>query len=234
MSRAHRLLDLLQLLRNRRRPVSAHDLAQATGVSLCTIYRDIEGLRAQGADIAGEAGLGYILRPGFVLPPLMFTADEIEALVLGSRFVADRAQGQLADAARSAVAKIGAVLPLPLQSEIDATHLLIGRRPETEVEPRLTQIRDAIHREKKVRIDYVDAYGKPSTRIIWPFALAFFSEALLIVGWCEHRQAFRHFRIDRIQTCEVLDARYVISRSILLARWRASEESGKPCATDTN
>jgi predicted DNA-binding transcriptional regulator YafY len=233
MSRAGRLLDLLQLLRNRRSAVSAQDLAKATGVSLRTLYRDIESLRAQGADIAGEAGVGYILRPGFILPPLMLSADEVEALVLGSRLVADRAEGPLAEAARNAVAKIGAVLPLPLQAELAASHLLIGPRARADLEPRLTQIRDAIHREMKVRIDYVDASGKISNRIIWPFALAFFSDVLLIIGWCEHRQAFRNFRIDRIKDCEALNIRYGIARSVLLSRWRIAENI-PPNSADKN
>src|SRR5690606_491436 len=110
MSRAARLLDLIQLLRNRRVPVTGPALAAELGVSIRTLYRDIATLQAQGADIQGEPGLGYVLRPGFTLPPLMFSADEIEALVLGSRWVAKRAADErLAAAASNALSKISAV-----------------------------------------------------------------------------------------------------------------------------
>jgi len=119
MSRAQRLLDLIQLLRGYRRPVSGAVLAEALGISLRTLYRDIETLNAQGAQIDGEPGVGYVLRPGFMLPPLMFSEDEIEAIVLGSRWVADRTDAALSDAARSALAKISAVLPPDLKAGLD-------------------------------------------------------------------------------------------------------------------
>ena len=106
MSRAERLLELIQTLRRFRHPVSGAALAEELGVSLRTLYRDIQSLKAQGARIEGEPGLGYILRPGFMLPPLMFSEDEIEALVLGSRWVADRGDTRLGEAARNALTKI--------------------------------------------------------------------------------------------------------------------------------
>src|SRR3954464_461757 len=109
MSRAQRLLDLIQLLRGYRRPVSGAVLAAALGISLRTLYRDVETLNAQGAHIDGEPGVGYVLRPGFMLPPLMFSEEEIEAIVLGSRWVADRADAALRTAARSALAKISEI-----------------------------------------------------------------------------------------------------------------------------
>jgi biotin operon repressor len=125
MSRSQR--DLIQVLRrHRRRPVAGAILAEELGVSLRTIYRDIETLKAQGAHIDGEAGIGYVLRPGFMLPPLMFTKEEIEALVLGSRWVSGRTDGPLGDAARNALAKISAVLPEDLKDGLDASSLLIG------------------------------------------------------------------------------------------------------------
>jgi predicted DNA-binding transcriptional regulator YafY len=110
MSRSQRLLDLMQVLRRHRRPVIGAVLAEKVGVSLRTLYRDIESLKGLGAYIDGEAGVGYVLRPGFMLPPLMFTEEEIEALVLGSRWVSERADTPLGDAARNALAKIAAVL----------------------------------------------------------------------------------------------------------------------------
>src|SRR5690349_23533862 len=126
MSRAQRLLDLIQVLRRHRHPVSGALLAEATGVSLRTLYRDIDTLKAEGCHIDGEAGIGYVLRPGFMLPPLMFTEEEIEALVLGCRWVSERADTPLGDAAHNAIAKIAAVLPEDLRESLEASNLLIG------------------------------------------------------------------------------------------------------------
>src|SRR2546423_3411856 len=127
MSRAQRLLDLIQLLRGYRRPVSGAVLAEALGISLRTLYRDIETLNAQGAQIDGEPGVGYVLRPGFMLPPLMFSEEEIEAIVLGSRWVAKRADAALGAAARNALTKIAAVLPPDLKASLDTSSLLVLR-----------------------------------------------------------------------------------------------------------
>ena len=153
MSRAARLLDLLQLLRNRHQPVTGPDLARELGVSIRTLYRDIATLQAQGADIQGEPGLGYVLRPGFTLPPLMFSADEIEAIVLGSRWVAARADdNRLSASAQQAMSKILAVLPTELRDRVESTNLLVAR---IGLEPALVdagQIRLAIRNERKLAI----------------------------------------------------------------------------------
>src|SRR5262245_41816697 len=121
MSRAQRLLDLIQILRRHRQPVAGDSLASELGISLRTLYRDIATLQAQGARIDGEPGIGYILRPGFMLPPLMFSEEEIEALVLGSRWVAERGDSRLGEAARNALAKIAAVLPADLRDSLDTS-----------------------------------------------------------------------------------------------------------------
>ena len=126
MSRSERLLELLQILRRYRHPVSGHDLAAELGISIRTLYRDIATLQSQGAVIEGEAGVGYVLRAGYTLPPLMFSEDEIEALVLGSRWVSTRSDQQLGNAARNALAKIAAVLPAALRDNLEATTLLVG------------------------------------------------------------------------------------------------------------
>ena len=163
MSRAQRLLDLIQTLRGYRRPVSGAVLAEALGISLRTLYRDIATLNAQGAHIDGEPGLGYVLRPGFMLPPLMFSEEEIEAIVLGSRWVADRADAALSAAARSALAKIAAVLPRDLKTNVDTSSLLIGPGQATAAgDTELPAIRAAIRSEHKMRIDYLDASGRSS------------------------------------------------------------------------
>ncbi len=152
MSRSQRLLDLLQILRSHRMPVSGVALAAKTGVSLRTLYRDIATLQAQGADIEGEAGVGYVLRPGFLLPPLMFSQHEIEALVLGSRWVAGRADAGLAEAARAALVKIGAVLPEALREELDHSTLLVGPgQGLAAIHVDLAAIRDTILQGKQGR-----------------------------------------------------------------------------------
>ena len=224
MSRAERLLQLMQCLRRHRCPVSGATLAVELGVSLRTLYRDIASLQAQGARIDGEAGVGYVLRPGFMLPPLMFSEDEIEALVLGSRWVAARADARLGEAARNALAKIGAVLPADLRHELDASALLVGPgEPIAVGDQELARIRQAIRAERKLEIRYRDLQGSESTRTIWPFALGFFDRVRVVVAWCELRQAIRHFRTDQIIRLSVLDTRYPRRRQALLKDWRLSE-----------
>jgi predicted DNA-binding transcriptional regulator YafY len=224
MSRAQRLLDLIQALRGYRRPVSGAILAEALGISLRTLYRDIETLNAQGAHIDGEAGVGYVLRPGFMLPPLMFSEEEIEAIVLGSRWVADRADAELGAAARNALAKIAAVLPQDLKISLDTSGLLIGPGKAIAAgDAELPVIRLAIRSERKLRICYVDGSGRDSRRVIWPFALAFFDRVRMVVAWCETREGFRHFRTDRISKVQLADKRYPRRRQVLLKEWRATE-----------
>src|SRR5712671_501501 len=165
MSRAQRLLDLIQALRGYRRPVSGAVLAEALGISLRTLYRDIDTLTAQGAHVDGEAGLGYVLRPGFMLPPLMFSEEEIEAIVLGSRWVADRADAALSQAAGTALAKIAAVLPQDLKTSLDTSSLLVGPGDAMAAgDAELPVIRAAIRHERKVRIFYEDGRGRASRR----------------------------------------------------------------------
>ena len=199
-------------------------LAEALGTSLRTLYRDIETLKAQGAHIDGEPGLGYVLRPGFMLPPLMFSEEEIEAIVLGSRWVADRADAALSTAARSALTKIAAVLPSDLKAGLDTSGLLIGPGlPIATDNAELPLIRSAIRAERKLRISYLDGSGRPSKRVVWPFALGFFDRVRIVVAWCELREGFRHFRADRIGEVQLIDKRYPRRRQVLLKEWRTSE-----------
>jgi predicted DNA-binding transcriptional regulator YafY len=225
VSRSQRLLDLLQILRAHRMPVSGMALAAQTGVSLRTLYRDIATLQAQGADIEGEAGVGYVLRPGFLLPPLMFSQQEIEALVLGSRWVAGRADEGLAQAARAALVKIAAVLPDALREELDNSTLLVGPgQAMATIHVDLAAIRDIIRKESKVVMTYRDEKGELTERVIWPFALAFFDLVRVVLAWCETRQDFRSFRADRIESFNPLDKRYPRRRHSLLKDWREREK----------
>jgi predicted DNA-binding transcriptional regulator YafY len=222
MSRAQRLLDIIQLLRGHRRPVAGAALAEELGVSLRTLYRDIETLKAQGADIRGEAGLGYVLRPGFLLPPLMLSEEEIEALVLGSRWVSERADSPLGRAARIVLAKIGAVLPDELKEGLDASGLLIGPGEPIPVrDADLARLREAIRSERRMRIAYADERGATTERTIWPIALAFYDRVRVLVAWCELRGTYRHFRIDRVVRLDDGGGRYPRRRATLLKEWHA-------------
>jgi len=221
MSRAQRLLDLIQALRRRRHAVPGAVLAAEIGVSMRTLYRDIGALREQGALIEGEAGVGYVLRPGFMLPPLMFSEDEIEALVLGSRWVSERADAPLGMAARNVLAKVGAVLPDDLKDRIERSGLLIGPAeaiPTGKVE--LQAIRQAIRAERKTRITYDDEGGERTERTIWPVGLAFNDRVRVLVAWCELRDGYRHFRADRITTLQITTERYARRRVALFKEWR--------------
>jgi len=225
MSRAERLLDLIQILRRHRQPVSGQALAAELGVSLRTLYRDIASLQAQGAGIEGEAGVGYILKPGFMLPPLMFTEEEIEALVLGSRWVAERGDTGLGAAAGNALSKIAAVLPGDLREALDASTLLVGPGETVAAgDAELATIRQAIRREQKLRIRYRDRHGEQSRRTIWPFAVGFFDRARVVAAWCELRHGYRHFRTDRIAALTLTERRYPRRRQALLKEWRALED----------
>ena len=224
MSRSERLLALLHVFRRHRRPVTSAHLAVELEVSVRTVYRDIQALCRQGACIEGEAGLGYILKPGFLLPPLMLTDDEVEALILGSRWVAQRTDQPLAKAAGDALVKIMAVLPADLRTGRDAPELLVApdEGPETEGVD-LTVLRKAIRAEYKVKIAYRGTSGVSSERTIWPIVLAFFDRARVLAAWCELREDFRHFRTDRIDGVEFTGIRYPTRRHALLKQWRSAE-----------
>jgi predicted DNA-binding transcriptional regulator YafY len=224
MSRAERLLELMQALRRRRAPVAGAALAEELGVSLRTLYRDIAALQAQGAAIEGEAGFGYVLRPGFTLPPLMFTLDEVEALALGAGWVEGRADEGLARSAKDALAKIAAVLPPERAAALDWPTLLAGRTYAGEAErAALPLARKALADERKLAFGYADKDGRRSQRTVWPVAIGFFESVMMLAAWCETREAFRHFRLDRMDRVEVLPDRPPKARRSLLKDWRRAE-----------
>ncbi|MCC8392538.1 YafY family transcriptional regulator [Paraburkholderia sp. MMS20-SJTR3] len=221
MSRAERLLQLLQVLRRYRRPVSGQTLADELDVSIRTLYRDIASLQAQGAMIEGEPGIGYVMKPGFMLPPIMFRSEELDALVLGMRWVADRCDNTLSSGALSTLAKIAAVLPAQLRRELEESSLLVGApltRPAHTISADL--LRAAVRAERKLEITYVDGSGIHSRRVVWPFALVYFDQARVLMAWCELRADFRNFRSDRIVNVEQIEERYPKRRSTLLREWR--------------
>jgi len=231
VARSERLLNLLQTLRRARTAVTGTALARESGVSIRTLYRDIASLQTLGAVVDGEPGVGYVLRGGLLLPPLMFTEEEIEALVLGSRWVEKRADPRLASAAADVLAKIAAVLPRDLRQDLEASTLLVGpRKPQPKDTIDVAVLRRAIRSECKLRMTYTDGKGRNSRRVIWPFAMGYFEEARVLAAWCETRKEFRHFRTDRMLQVAELGQRYPRRRQALLREWRIVTGANDPTA----
>lgn len=208
MRRADRLFQVIQLLR-RRHVLTAAAIAEELEVSERTVYRDISDLVRSGVPIAGEAGVGYTLRRGFDLPPLMFTEEEIEALVLGTRVVGSWADDSLAKAAESALARIEAALPDRLKTRlIDSRLFAPGFHVPHGVAAALPDLRRAIDECRVIRIDYSDGHGERTDRTVRPLGLFFWGNRWTLTAWCELRDDFRDFRLDRINTMEALETRF--------------------------
>ena len=214
----------MQVLRRHRGTVSGEVLAHETGVSLRTIRRDIATLQAMGADIDGAPGVGYILRPGFLLPPLSFTVEELQALVAGGQWVSRQTDDALALAAQNALAKISGVLPPEMRRGLDDDALYIGRKREDTSGLDLGEVRRSMREQRKMRLIYTDHNGTASERIIWPIMLGFVESRRFIAGWCELREDFRLFRADRIVKADFLVDYYAGNRRQLVKEWRAKEE----------
>ena len=208
MRRADRLFQVIQLLR-RRNVVTAAWLASELEVSERTVYRDVRDLVMSGVPIEGEAGVGYMLRRGFDLPPLMFTDAEIEAMVLGARIVTSWGDAALAKAAGEALARVESVLPDRLRSRLNETRLFApGFHVPRAIIERLPQLRTAMESRRKVRLGYTSADGTETVRVVRPIGLFFWGYGWSLAAWCELRTAFRSFRLDRIRALEVLDERF--------------------------
>ena len=226
MQRAERLLDLIQGLRRRRRPVTAETLASELDVSVRTVYRDIAALLRQGVPVRGEAGIGYVLDAGFDLPPLMLSPDEIEAVLVGMRWLSERADPTLARAAEDVVSKVAAVLPAHLRPILLDGALFAPAYCKDMVVDQVdvAAVRAAIRNGRKLEISYRDEAGNPSSRVIWPIGLTFFERVRMVIAWCELRQAFRHFRTDRIAELTTREERYPARRADLFRRWQKEEQ----------
>lgn len=199
MRRADRLFQLLQLIRGRRLSTAAW-LAQRMEVSMRTVYRDVAALQAQGVPIEGEAGVGYRVGRDYSLPPLMFTPEQAQALVASVRIASSRLDPALAAQAEDALGKILSVLPDGSRAAADRLPIHAPARPhEAPALERLGQLRRAIEGRQLVHLDYADVGGKPSQRTVRPLACIFWEAAWTLSSWCELRQDFRQFRIDRIQ-----------------------------------
>jgi len=221
MRRADRLFQLIEILRRARRPITADAIAAELETSKRTVYRDIDDLMSQRVPIRGEAGLGYILEAGFDLPPLMLTSDEIEAAVLGAQWVARNGDPELAKAALGLMAKIGAVVPERLRSYVfDPVTAMPPRWKESPDNVDLVTLRGHIRAGRKVKLRYRDEQERDTERIVWPIAVGYLDLSRLLIGWCELRSDFRHFRIDRIVELSLLEARYPARPAALRAQWR--------------
>jgi predicted DNA-binding transcriptional regulator YafY len=222
MRRAERLFQIIQILRrSKRRPITATDIASELETSLRTVYRDISQLLAERVPIRGEAGIGYVLEDGFDMPPLMLTADEIEAAMLGAQWVMSRGDVALARAARDLVAKIGAVVPAQLKPlAIDSTLVSPSWRRVQPDSIDMVRLRASIHAQTKVAIAYRDDKERETRRTVWPFAVSYWDRVRVIVAWCELRQDFRSFRTDRVATADFLADRYPVPRTRLTAQWK--------------
>ena len=229
MRRADRLLQIIQILRRANGPIAASTIAEELEVSQRTLYRDMASLESTGVPIRGEAGVGYILEDGYDMPPLMFTASELEALMLGARMLDSRVDESLSRAAKDAVAKIAAVVPKDLREVLIDTPLFAPHfvaPQELAIDPNI--IRQSLRSESQVTITYEDLKGVTSTRTIWPVLISFFQGATLLAAWCTLRKDFRSFRIDRISNYEILDQTLPKRRKTLFADWKRSQSAKYP------
>jgi predicted DNA-binding transcriptional regulator YafY len=226
MRRADRLFQIVQILRRHRTPVTAEMLAEELEVSRRSVYRDVAALMAQRVPVRGAAGIGYILDEGFDLPPLMLTPEEAEAAALGAQWVVVHGDPDLARAARDLIAKIAAVTPPETRRLLDDPPTRTP--PARNAAPVLIDVaplRTAIRTGNKVRLTYRDEKGDESERTIWPVLIGYREETRVLVAWCELRDDFRSFRLDRAIAADVLEERAPVRPGVLRARWARRLES---------
>jgi predicted DNA-binding transcriptional regulator YafY len=231
MSKTSRLFEMIGVLRARRRPVTAIELARELSVSERSIYRDIETLRSLGAPVDGQAGVGYVLNEGFFLPQFAFSPEELEALVLGLGWVQQRADPDLVRSSESALAKVLSARSNGPAQTGESPALVAASASERVDPPQAAMLRDAIRRQRKVSIRYEDAQGAQSDRIIWPIAIVYFDDVRVLAAWCEERSAFRHFRVDRVVVKAILEERYPGRRQSLVTRWQQQDRDWRSILT---
>jgi predicted DNA-binding transcriptional regulator YafY len=226
MRKASRLFEIIQILRLARQPVTAAEIADRLEVVPRSIYRDIAALQAMRVPIEGERGIGYILRPGFDLPPLMFSIEETEAIVLALALLARTGDAQLKQAARSVTDKIAGAIPPPLRRTLDASALHAwGSVAASPTGIDLGAIREAIRSERKIHIHYRDEGGNVTERTVKPLALIYYSETANMVAWCELRLDIRSFRTERVIASEVTEDRFTSEGDSLRQRWMSGWSS---------
>jgi predicted DNA-binding transcriptional regulator YafY len=207
------MFEIIQLLRSSDKPRTAKWIAEELEVTQRTIYRDIVSLQAMRIPIEGEAGIGYIMRPGFDLPPINFDIEEAEALTVGLSMIARTGDKGLQKAAASAARKLSEAVP---QNE---TLFSSGWAPDEPTAVEMSAIRSAIRQERKLSIDYADVEKNITHRTIQPVALIYYTEALVLAAWCELRKDFRHFRLDRLIRCEILNDAFAEDGQALRQKW---------------
>jgi len=222
MRRSDRLFDIIQRLRAASRPTTATTLAEALEVTPRTVYRDIAALQARRVPIEGAAGVGYVLRKSFDLPPLNFTIDEIEAIAVGARLVNRLKDPALQQAAESVLAKVTTAVPERLRMHIADAPIYVspGMTPEADGAD-LAEVRAAIRDSAKLYISYADVGGRRTNRTIWPIAMAYYVDVTLIGAWCELRTDYRNFRVERIASSKVLDEHFDQDNGRLFREWSA-------------
>ena len=222
MRRSDRLFDIIQRLRTASGPVTAAALAADLEVTPRTVYRDIATLQARRVPIEGAAGVGYLLRRGFDLPPLMFTVDEVEAIAVGARMVRRLRDPELQEAAESVLAKVTVVVPDALRASLAASPVFVSEGDAvaaTGVD--MAELRAAIRDSRKLHIAYADESGRRTHRTIWPIAMAYYVDVTLVGAWCELRADYRNFRVERIQSSKVLDEHFDQENGRLFREWSA-------------
>jgi predicted DNA-binding transcriptional regulator YafY len=223
MGRSTRLFEIIQILRGAKSPIPARAIADALEVTKRTVYRDIVTLQAMRIPVEGAAGVGYVMRSGFDLPPLMFTADEIEAIVVGLSLLGRTGDAGLQAAASHVVRKIVEVLPDATDNGFDGSPLHVSRWnavPPSEIDHRA--IRRAIREEQKLQLRYQDATARSTERTVRPIALVYYVDSIVLAAWCELREDFRHFRLDRMEACLPTPDRFTREGERLRTAWRAT------------
>jgi predicted DNA-binding transcriptional regulator YafY len=225
MRRADRLFDIIQALRGAKRPLTAQALAARLEVTPRTVYRDIAILQARRVPIEGAAGVGYMLRRGYDLPPLMFTTDEAEAIAIGVRMVRRLRDDALHAAGESVLAKLTAVVPETMRTALAEPRIWIS--DGSAARPKgvdLAEIRSAIRASRKLLLRYVDEQGRSSRRTVRPIAMVYYVDATLIAAWCELRGDYRHFRVERVASCVALDAFFADQAERHRVEWLAQRK----------
>lgn len=231
MRKASRLFEIIQILRLAGRPVTAAEMARRLEVVPRSIYRDIAALQAMRVPIEGERGIGYILRPGFDLPPLMFSIEETEAIVLALALLERAGDEELRRSAGQVTRKIAAAVPPPLRRALSSATLHAwGSAPPSPAGVDLATLRQAIRNERKIEIAYRDEAERATKRTLLPLALIYYAQSINLVAWCELRGALRNFRADRIDACRLLDAGFTGQGDALRRAWVAGWTSDRASA----
>ena len=228
MRRADRLFQIIQVLRRCSKPLTAEAIAAELETSKRTVYRDIATLIGQRVPIRGEAGIGYVLDGGFDMPPLMLTADEVEAAVLGAQWVAGAGDPALARAAKDLIAKIAATVPAQLRifvlEQAVTTPEACGPKVDTID---IARVRAWCRAGRKIAFRYRDETDRVTERTVWPFLVGYREASRVFVAWCELREDFRTFRADRVVAAEFLEERYAARPGALRANWQARVDAGE-------